>query len=176
MLSQVHDLNNALVETPYPLPVSYALMDAHVFVTSAGVIGPNKQVDHDVSLLIPEVWSRMREEERDANWLIANGFLDKIDDFEVDGKTVPASLLGFRINEKFVNQFFGRVLANPSTVFDEDVIRPEKQDMKIFAEGMKTITDTNARVANMYLEDGGAEMACPPLKALLHIMAKGESP
>jgi len=37
-------------------------------------------------------------------------------------------------------------------VFDEDVIRPEKQDMQIFAEGMKTITDTNARVANMYLE------------------------
>jgi len=29
---------------------------------------------------------------------------------------VPASLLGFRINEKFVKQFFGRVLANPSTV------------------------------------------------------------
>jgi len=46
-------------------------------------------VDHDISLLIPEVWSRMREEERDAKWLIANGFLDKIDDFEVDGKMVP---------------------------------------------------------------------------------------
>jgi hypothetical protein len=59
-------------------------------------------------------------------------------------------------------------------VFDEDVIRPEKQDAKIFADGMKTITDTNARVAKMYIEDGGAEMACPPLKALIYIMAHGE--
>lgn len=102
------------------------------------------------------------------------GFLEKINDMEIDGKQVPASLLGYRINEKFVKQFFGRVLANPSTVFDEDVIRPEKQDAKIFADGMKTITDTNARVAKMYIEDGGAEMACPPLKALIYIMAHGE--
>ena len=33
---------------------------------------------------------------------------------------------------------------------------------------------TNKRVAEMYIADGGADMAVPPLKALLHIMAKGE--
>ena len=49
MLNQVHDLNAALV--------SYALMGTSVFISSAGVIGPLKVVEHDVSLLVPEVCS-----------------------------------------------------------------------------------------------------------------------
>jgi len=49
MLSQVHDLNNALV--------SYSLMNAHVFISSAGVIGPYKQVPP--VLLLAEPWHRM---------------------------------------------------------------------------------------------------------------------
>lgn len=49
MLNQVHDLNAALV--------SYAMMETSVFISSAGVIGPKKIVEHDVSLLVPEVWS-----------------------------------------------------------------------------------------------------------------------
>ena len=49
MLNQVHDLNSALV--------SYAMMETSVFISSAGVIGPKKIVEHDVSLLVPEVWS-----------------------------------------------------------------------------------------------------------------------
>ena len=47
MLNQVHDLNAALV--------SYALMGTSVFISSGGVIGPNKVVEHDISLLVPEV-------------------------------------------------------------------------------------------------------------------------
>ena len=53
------DLNNALV--------SYVLTGYDVFITSAGYIGPRNRVDHDISLLVPEVWSRMSEEERDPN-------------------------------------------------------------------------------------------------------------
>jgi len=49
MLSQVHDLNNALV--------SYSLMNAHVFISSAGVIGPNKQVPP--ALLLAKALHRM---------------------------------------------------------------------------------------------------------------------
>jgi hypothetical protein len=60
MLNQVHDLNQALV--------SYAMTETSVFISSAGVIGPKKVVEHDFSLLVPEIWSRMREEERDAEW------------------------------------------------------------------------------------------------------------
>jgi len=166
MLNQVHDLNAALV--------SYAMMQTSVFISSAGVIGPKKQVDHDISLLVPEVWSRMREEERSADWLIKNGFLDKIPDIEVDGEKIAASVLGYRINSKFVAAFFGRVFQNPHLVFDADMLQPELQDQKSYAESVKTIVATNKRVAQMYLKDGGADMAVPPLKALLHIMATGE--
>jgi hypothetical protein len=166
MLNQVHDLNNALV--------SYAMMETSVFISSAGVIGPNKIVEHDISLLVPEVWSRMREEERDAKWLIKNGFLDKIGEFEHDGKKYDGSVLGYRINSKFVSSFFGRVFQNPHLVFDEDMLAPEIQDPKSYAESIETIKLTNKRVAEMYIADGGADMAVPPLKALLHIMANGE--
>ena len=69
----------------------------------------------------------MREEERDADYLIKNGMLDKIEDIEVDGEKIPASVLGYRINSKFVNTFFGRVFQNPSIVFDEDMLKPELQ-------------------------------------------------
>jgi hypothetical protein len=69
----------------------------------------------------------MREEERDADYLIKNGMLDKIEDIEVDGEKIPASVLGYRINAKFVNTFFGRVFQNPSIVFDEDMLKPELQ-------------------------------------------------
>ena len=69
----------------------------------------------------------MREEERDADYLIKNGMLDKIEDIEVDGEKIPASVLGYRINAKFVHTFFGRVFQNPSIVFDEDMLKPELQ-------------------------------------------------
>jgi len=165
MLSMIHDLNNAFV--------SYALCNYHVFISSAGVIGPHHQVDHDFSLLVPEVWGRMRREEQDANYLIQHGYLEKVPDMEVEGKTVPSSLLGYRITAKFANRFFGRVFGNPGAVLPEAILRPEQQDKKIFAEGIETIVSTNRRVAEAYIQDGSVEMACPPLKALLHIMATG---
>ena len=80
-----------------------------------------------IHAISPQVWSRMREEERDADYLIKNGMLDKIEDIEVDGEKIPASVLGYRINAKFVNTFFGRVFQNPSIVFDEDMLKPELQ-------------------------------------------------
>src|SRR5690606_33767761 len=44
------------------------------------------------------------------------------------------------------------------------------QDMAIFADGMDNIISTQKRVAKMYFDDGSIAQACPPLKALLHIM------
>ena len=69
-------------------------------------IGSNYKVDHDISLLIPEVWCRMTPEERTPERLIKNGELEKMEDFELDtpnGKqTVLASRLGYRITGKIV--------------------------------------------------------------------------
>jgi hypothetical protein len=51
------------------------------------------------------------------------------------------------------------------------MLRPELQDLEIFVEGMDNIITTQKRVAEMYFADGSIAQACPPLHALLHIMA-----
>lgn len=50
-LPAIIDLNAAFV--------SFALTGYDGWVSSAGYVGPNVRVDHDVSLLVPEVFARM---------------------------------------------------------------------------------------------------------------------
>ncbi len=73
-----------------------------------------------------------------------------------------------------MNLFFGRIFSAADTVFTEDMLRPELQSMEDFIDGLDNIIETQRSVALNYFEDGGVEAACPPLKALLHIMAYGE--
>lgn len=164
-LSPITDLNNALV--------SYILTGYDVFSTAAGYVGPNFKVDHDISLLIPEIWCRLTVAERDPEFLIAEGHLEKLKDFEYNGKVVLASRLGYRITGKFVHTYFGRVFENPNSVFSEEMLKPELQDMESFADGINNIVEAQQKVAISYFNDGSIEAACPPLKALLHIMAFG---
>jgi hypothetical protein len=159
------DLNNALV--------SYILTGYAGFSSSAGHIGPDVKVAHDVSLLIPEIWARLSEQQRDAGYLIANGYLEAIQDFQYQGRTVLASRLGYRITERFVAHFLGKIFDNPQAVFTPAILRPETQDLAVFVDGVENICEAQERVARRYLEDGSIEDACPPLKALIHIMAEG---
>ncbi len=161
-LPPIIDLNNALV--------AWILTGHNGFVTAAGCVGPKVRVDHDVSLLVPEVWCRMTPEERDPKFLIAESYLDRCADFEHGGKKVLASRLGYRINARFVRSFFGRMFNHPNAVFTEEMLKPELQGMEMFTDGMDNIVTTQKRVAAMYFEDGSVAQACPPLKALLHIM------
>ncbi len=165
-LPPIIDLNNALV--------SYILTGHHGFVTAAGYVGPKVRVDHDISLLVPEVWCRMSPEERDPHFLIAAKCLEKCRDFEHDGKPVLAGRLGYRINARFVRRFFGRVFNHPHSVCTDEMLRPELQGMDVFADGIDNVVTTQKRVAQMYFDDGSIAQACPPLKALLHIMLKDE--
>jgi hypothetical protein len=160
------DLNNALVSM---LLTGYA-----GFSSAAGYIGPNGRVDHDVSLLIPEIWCRMFPSERDPERMIAEGHLEQLTDYEFDGKKVLQSRLGYRITSKFVHTFFGRVFDNPVSVFDEGILKPETQDAAVYADGICNIVEAQERVAKAYFEDNSIEDACPPLKALLHVMAYGQ--
>jgi phosphoenolpyruvate carboxykinase (diphosphate) len=162
-LPPIIDLNAALV--------AWLLTGHDGFVTAAGYVGPHFRVDHDISLLVPEVWCRMNLEERSPKFLIEHGFLDRCEDFEQDGRPVLAGRLGYRINERFVHSFFGRIFNHPAAVFAESMLRPELQDMGVFVDGVDNIVSTQKRVARMYFEDGSVAQACPPLKALLHIMA-----
>jgi phosphoenolpyruvate carboxykinase (diphosphate) len=156
------DLNNALV--------SYILTGHDIFITSAGYVGPHNRVDHDISLLVPEVWSRMSAAERDPQFLIKHGYLERCKDFEHEGRKVLTSRLGYRITRRFVKTFFGMIFSHPHTLFSEGMLRPEKQDLRQIVDGMDNIVETQRRVAALYFEDGSVELACPPLKALLHIM------
>nr|CAG4717255.1 unnamed protein product [Naegleria fowleri] len=161
----ITELNTALV--------SMLVTGSDGFFSSAGTLGSNYRVDHDISLLIPELWCRMRPEERDPQYLIQNDMLEKMNDFEYNGKVVNASRLGYRITKKFVRAFFGRVFTNPGSVFTDDMLQPEKQSMEIFVKSLSIILDTYRDVARQYFEDGSVEGACPPLKAVLHVMAYG---
>ncbi len=53
------------------------------------------------------------------------------------------------------------------------MLKPELQDMVSFADGISNIVEAQQRVAESYFRDGSIEGACPPLKAILHIMAYG---
>ncbi len=165
-LSPVTDLNNALV--------SFILTGYDAFSTAAGHIGPKYKVDHDISLLIPEIWGRLKTEERKPAFMMEHGYLEKVEDFEHEGKTVLASRLGYRITQKFVRVFFARVFENPDTVINDDMLKPEIQDMECFVDGVNNITEAQKNVAQRYFNDGSVEAACPPIKALLHIMVNGE--
>jgi hypothetical protein len=159
------DLNAALV--------SMILTDLPGYSTAAGYIGPHARFDHDISLLIPEVWCRMSPNERDPKFLIHERLLEPVQDFTHNGERIPASRLGYRITERFIRRYFGRVFDNPDKVFDKTILQPETQDLDSFADGVKYIVEAQQRSAQQYLDDGSIENACPPLKVLLTIMARG---
>ncbi|MDA1163705.1 MAG: hypothetical protein O3B13_11440, partial [Planctomycetota bacterium] len=159
------DLNNSLV--------SFLLTGLAGFSTPAGHIGPDIQVDHDISLLIPEIWCRLNAEERQPEQMIENGLLKKIKDFEHNGEIILASRLGYRITSRFIRHYAGRVFDNPNKVFGEAILKPETQNPDAFADGVKFVTEAHARVSKAYFEDGSIDQACPPLRSLLHIMAHG---
>jgi hypothetical protein len=117
----------------------------------------------------------MSEQERKASNLIADGHLEPLSDFTHNGQVVPASRLGYRITRKFVHRYFGRIFMDPDVVFTEPMLKPELQDIEEFVESVKTIIATHERVARAYLDDETIKYACPPMAALLQIMAEGQS-
>lgn len=164
-LTATADLNTALV--------SYILCGYDGFTTSAGFIGPKRRIDHDISMLIPEIWCRLPARVQKPAYMIKWGYLKKLDDFEYKGKTVLASRLGYRISKRFVRNHFGKLFDTPTMVFDKAMLKPETQDMESFVDGINNICEAHRRVALNYFTDGSIDDACPPLKALLHIMAYG---
>lgn len=160
------DLNNAFL--------SYILTGYDGFSSAAGYVGPKYKVDHDISLLIPELWCRMSVAERDPKFLIENGYLEKVENFTHKGKVVDASLLGYRITLKFVTHFMARIFSKPDAVFSDDMLCPELQDMEMYVASIDNLSITQKRVAEGLMRDGTVDLLCPPLKALIHIMAEGK--
>jgi phosphoenolpyruvate carboxykinase (diphosphate) len=155
--------------------LSYVLSGYDGWLSAAGYVGPHVRVDHDFSLLVPELFSRMTPDERHAGNLIAEGALEKLSDFEHDGRRVAASRLGYRMTDRLATKYFGRIFLHPDVVFTPEMLRPELQDVGIFAESIATIVTTHERVARSYFQDGTIALAVPPLRALLEIMAEGST-
>jgi hypothetical protein len=165
MLATTADLNSTIV--------SMILTGLGGFSTPAGHIGSRYEVGHDISLLVPEIFCRMTPEERDPDYLIREGMLEAIADFEYQGKTIPASRLGYRMTKKFVRTYLARIFDNPGKVFTADILQPESEDIDSYADGVMHIVEAQQRVAQRYFDDGTYESACPPLQAILSIMAHG---
>ncbi|MBP6588142.1 MAG: hypothetical protein KA208_09005, partial [Flavobacterium sp.] len=165
MLTPTSDLNNALL--------SHILTESNAFSTAAGYVGGENKVDHDISLLIPEIWARLNAKDRDPKVLIANGSLEKLEDFEYQGKKVLASRLGYRITSTFSLLCLNRLFDEPNAVFNEKMLKPEVQGIEDYVDGINNIVEAQQKVALSYFEDGSIESAIPPLKILLHMMAYG---
>lgn len=163
MLTPTSDLNNALL--------SFILTGYSAFSSAAGHVGQKHRFDHDLSILIPEIWCRFAPEEKKPEKLIKENSLEKIEDFEHNGEKIYASRLGYRINEAFAFKYLGRVFAEPMSVFLPEVLKPELQSMDDYVDGIKNICEAQRKVALQYFEDGSVESAIEPLRALLHIMA-----
>ncbi|MEA1912149.1 MAG: hypothetical protein U9N32_10845 [Spirochaetota bacterium] len=166
MLSAVTDLNNALL--------SFILTGYSGFTSVAGSIGSRTRFAHDISILIPEIWSRLEPEERIPDKLIKEGSFEKIEDMEWKGKKILTSRLGYRMTETFLFNYMGRIFDEPHAVFNEEMLKPETQDMEAFVEGVTHIIESQKKVALIYFEDGSIESAIPPIKALFHIMVNGK--
>lgn len=166
MLVATSDLNNALL--------SYILTEYPGFSSAAGFIGSENRFDHDISILIPEIWARLVPEDRDPKNLIKNECLEKLEDFEYNGKKVLASRLGYRITENFAFRCMNRLFDEPLAVFNERMLKPELQSIEDYVDGINNIVEAQQKVALTYFKDGSIEAAIPPLKILLHIMAYGQ--
>ncbi len=164
-LPPVYDLNATLT--------GYLVSGYRAFITSAGCLGPKFRVDHDISLLVPELWCRMKPAERDPLQMQQQGYLEQIRDFNHDGRLIPASRLGWRITPRFVQDFFGRIFNHPHAVLPLEALRPELQNPDEFVDAVENIAATHKRVAEHYFSDGSIVDAIPPLRALLHVMRDG---
>ena len=153
--------------------LGYVLGGYDGWLSSSGYIGPKVRVDHDFSLLVPELFSRLSPDERDARALIEGGYLDRIEDFEHEGRTIEASRLGYRMNQRFAITYFGRIFLHPDVVFSDEMLKPELQDPQVYADSVDVIVATHQRVAEAYLRDGSLDLAVPPIRGLLEIMARG---
>ncbi len=165
-LPEIYDIEAAVV--------SAILTHTDHFVSAAGNIGPNYDVGHDVSLLIPEIWATLSPEERSAEWLIENGYLEEIKACRQDGTQIEnTEILGYRSTHKFWLHMGGRVFNTPDVIFPEDMLKPEIQNPGIFEDSLENVREAQREYAKRFFEDGTIELASEPVKALLHIMRDG---
>ncbi len=159
------DLNNALL--------GYILTGYSGFTTAAGHIGHKYKIDHDISLLMPELWARLGPEERDPEFLKSLGYLEKVDDFKYKGKLIPASRLGWRITPLFAATYLGRTVRYAFRGISDDMLRPELQSLEEFVDGIENIATAMEEVRKALFRGRVVRGCNTPLKAVLSVMEYG---
>lgn len=141
-----------------------------VLSTAAGSVGHKLKVDHDITLILPELICRMTPEELDPQFLIKEGSLELVDDMVVDGQKVHSSILGYRITQKFVKKYFARIFDHVEGLFTDEFLRPERQSMENFVNGVDFIYTNMKEQVDQYCRDGSYEELIPPLQVLFEIV------
>ena len=121
------------------------------------------RVDHDISLLIPEIWCRFLPEERDPQFLISEGHLEPLHDFDHAGQRVFASRLGYRVTAKFSRTFLVRILDHPARVFlelllasnwyQERLVAKQRSDVSLWTRHSHYVDDYLTNHAQGWLEN-----------------------
>ena len=107
--------------------------------------------------------------------MIEKGYLEAFGGFRTPGTHSPCKQAWLPYHRPLCTSvYWVKSLIIPNAVFTEAILKPETQDMEVFVDGIDNIVEAQRNVARQYIDDGSIEDACPPLHALLHIMAEGE--
>ena len=168
-LQTIVDLNAAFL--------SYVLTGLPGFSTAAGFVGPARQVDHDISLLVPEVWCRLSTARaHDPAFLIREGLSSKHAATSIHGgEKVLASRLGYRITAPLRPDLFSDgIFDHPDRGLRRSLLASGNAETSMRSS---TASRTSPMLSSgsplQAFDDGSVEIACPPLRALLSIMAHG---
>lgn len=115
---------------PMSIDLNYACLalilgSEPVFTTAAGYVGHKLKVEHDITVMIPEIVSRMIPEELKIENLIKEGSLEKVSDMEYEGKPIHSSILGYRATKRFVKKYFARIFDCVDGLFSDEHLKPE---------------------------------------------------
>ncbi len=163
-LNMCYDLNATVV--------SMILTGLGGFSTAAGISVPISKSGTTLVCLFPRSVSTPTggtlSRGDDSGWYVGES-----ERLEHDGVTIPASRLGYRITDKFVRSYFGRVFDNPRRVSKSEFCVLRSKTSTPISMVCCYIAESQKKVAEMYMQDGSYEIACPPLQAVLKIMVDG---
>ncbi|MCO6430040.1 MAG: hypothetical protein J5J00_04210, partial [Deltaproteobacteria bacterium] len=170
--------------------VDLALTGQDVWVTSAGRIGPNLNVDHDLSYWAAELFGIMQtvlpKEKLAIAHMKKHGYVEELPGFWWDAESekivnhespgavfVDEGRSGHPITHKFQREMFGLITSDSENVLDEEHRRPRLQDEAVYAKGQLSLIESQRKVAEGYLQDGVFDRVCFPVQKIVEIMANG---
>jgi len=129
-LPPIYDLNAAFV--------SYVLTGLPIFSTAAGWVGPHHRVDHDISLLVPEIWCRMTPPERVPAYLIRKA-TSSAAPISITTAAACSRAGSAGASPGVLSRRSVAAARQPERAFRRRVSPPEKQDLDVFADGVDNI-------------------------------------